>query len=149
MPVLIGVLFGRLFMRIAFSRAVLTLILWAIVWGTASDAGGRLLGSGAGWIAGGLATATLLAWSLWRPARSRAKVWLLDGVYLWLRLGLIAAGALTVVSLFQGRGVTMAWAKDAWPIVLGGVAMWAAQRWLARLLVRSHGHEGDRSVMSD
>lgn len=43
--------------------------------------------------------------------------------YLWLRLrlGLIAAGALTVMSLFLDRGVTMVWARDAWPLVFAAL----------------------------
>ena len=140
MPVLIGILFGRMFMRIAFLRAVLTLLLWAVVWATAEGAGGRLLGHRAGWLAGCLASATLLAWSLWRPARSRAKLWMLDGVYLWLRLCLIGAVALAALALLSD-GLTVALAADAWPFVLGGVAAWVAQRWLTGLLVRSRRRE--------
>lgn len=51
--------------------------------------------------------------------------------------------------LLNNRGVTMVRARDVWPLVLGGVAMWAAQRCLAGLLVRFHRREGDLSVMPD
>ena len=147
MPVLIGVLFGRLFMQIAFSRAALTLLLWATVWGTAEDAGSQLVGHGAGRVTGWVAVAILLAWSLWRPARSKAKIWMLEGAYIWLRLGLIVAGVLSFMALLHERGVNAAWARDAWPFLLGGVAAWAAQRWLAALLVRSHHREAEMSKL--
>lgn len=148
MPMLFGLLFGRLFARIAFSRAVVTLALWVGVVFVGVRVGVANFSDTGGYVLGALAPAALLGWALWQPATSRARLWLIDGVYLWLRLGMWwFAGAAAL--RFAADGLMLSSLPLALPYFAAAAGLWAAQRALAGWVARSHRLAGDRSVMSE
>lgn len=149
MPVLFGLMFGRLFAQMAFSRAVVTLAMWAGVVFVGVQVGTANISPAGGMVMGVAAPIALLGWALWHPARSRAKLWLLDGIYLWLRLGLVFCVVMTGLALVAAGARLGQWIVMAWPYAASGGVIWGAQRALAAWLLRSHLRAGDGSMIPD
>ena len=153
MPVLFGLLvgdaFGRGFARIILSHAFLTLVVWCgAVW-VGIRIGYYNISPAAGYVTGALTPAALLGWTLWRPARSRAKLWMLDGLFVWARLGMFWFGGWAAIRLFGSDWRLATWVVEAAPIVAAAAGFWALQRALVGLLVRSHRREGSTSLVTD
>lgn len=153
MPVLIGAIVGRAFGlllgRVVFSHAVLTVIVWYGLAAAAFWLARQNLGPAAGPYAAALVPAALLAWTLWRPAESRVKLWLFDGFYVWTRLGIAWAVVVAAARLLADEGSMTAWIPNAWPYLLVGVGSWLAQLALVEWLRRSHVRAGDLSLAGE
>ena len=153
MPVLLGILIGNAFgrgaARIVMSHAFLTLVIWCAV----TLIGGRIgyynISPAAGYVTAVLSPAVLLAWTLWHPARSRAKLWMLDGLYVWARLCMFWFGGWAAVRLFASQWRLGPWIVSALPQLAAAAGCWALQRALVGLLVRSHRREGNTSLVTD
>ena len=151
MPVLFAVLFGGAvgngLARIMLSHAFLTLVVWcAAIW-ISIRIGYYNIGPAAGYVPGVLMPAALMAWTLWRPARSRAKLWMLGGLFVWARLGMFWFGGWAILRLINADWHLAAWIASAAPLVAAAVGFWALQRTMTGLLVRSHHREGDASCV--
>lgn len=153
MPVLLGAIVGRAFGlvlgRVVFSHAVLTVAVWyglaaASFWlvrlnvGTAAAPWATVLGP-----------AALLAWTLRSPATNRAKLWLLDGFYVWSRLGIVWGLGAALLRLLADGGVVMVWVPHALPFAGVTMGSWLAQRALKDWLRRSHVRAGDGSLLQE
>ena len=153
MPILLAAIVGRAFGlllgRVVFSHAVLTVIVWYGLSATSFWLAHRNLGPAAAPYAAVLVPASLLVWTLWRPAESRTKLWLFDGFYVWTRLGVAWAVILSSFRLLAAHGSLAAWLPIAWPYLLAGLGSWLAQRALAEWLRRSHLRAGDLSLVGE
>ena len=146
MPFVFGWIFGGAFARIAFSRAVLTLALWFGVFVAGNMFGRANISPSAGPATAVLATSALLAWALWRPATSRVRLWLIDGIYLWIRLVMWGCLVVIVWKLVSAR-FSLLNVTSAWPFAVGGFVAWLLERGLIAWLAREHVRAGDRSLV--
>ena len=119
MPFVLGWIFGGAFARIAFSRAVVTLALWFGVFVAGNMFGRANISPSAGPVTAVLAPSALLAWALWRPATSRVRLWLLDGIYLWIRLAMFGCLIAIAWKLVSVR-FSLVHAAPSWPYAIGG-----------------------------
>jgi hypothetical protein len=153
MPIILAAIVGRAFGlvlgRVVFSHAVLTVVVWFGLSAISFWLADRNLGPWAGPYATVAAPMALLAWTLRRPAESRAKLWLFDGFYVWTRLGVAWAVVVAIARLVADDGSLARWLLDAWPYALVGVGSWLTQRALTEWLRRSHVRAGDLSVVGD
>ena len=126
--------------RIAFSKAFLTLLLW---WGVTVIGfwlGDANLGRPAATVTGVLAPACLFCWAMWHPTGNGLKLWVIDGIYLWLRLGMLILVGVAIWRLVHVQGRLGPWAAQAWPLASIGAVLVVLQRALAAWLRRSHQH---------
>lgn len=149
MPILLGSIVGRAFGlllgRIVLSHAALTVGVWDGVAGGSYWLVRQNIGPGAAPYAGVLATLALLGWTLWRPAENRAKLWLLDGLYVWTRLGIGHVLLVAVMALLAVHGVIRSWLVDVWRTALLGAALLLMQRVMMSWVGRSHLRAGGLS----
>jgi hypothetical protein len=146
MPFIWGWIVGDALARIAFSRAIVTLALWYAVVAAGYWLGHSNISPAAGPVAAAIAPLALLAWTLWRPATSKARLWLIDGIYLWLRLAmwgcLVTVGAKLVAVNFKLTAMA-----PAWPFAIGGGLAWLLQAGLIAWVARGHRQAGGRSLV--
>jgi hypothetical protein len=88
----------------------------------------------------------LLGWALWRPTRSKARLWLIEGLYLWMRLAMWAC-LIAVVGTLVTVGFKLGAMAPAVPFVVGGGCAWLLQRGLDAWVVRQHHRSGVRSLV--
>lgn len=135
MPLLIGFFLGNAMGRVAFSRLALLMVLWIAI----PLIAGRVIAANVSVAAGNMAVVAaplaVLAWALVRPARSRIKLTLLDGLFAWCRIvAIFCAGRLTfkvieaglVLSTLAREGRTVAVLVAAMTISV------ALEKWIAR-----------------
>lgn len=146
---LIGWIVGDAAGRIAFSKPFLTVALWCGVCALGFWLGEANLGRAAGTWTALAAPAALLAWTLWHPARNGAKVWLVDGIYLWLRLGVVILVGWAAWLLFEAQGRVGPWLVQAWPMAVGCGGLWIVQKLLVAWMIRSHRLAGAGSRLHD
>ena len=127
----------------------LTVIVWYGLSAASFWLAHRNLGPAAAPYAAVLVPAALLVCTLRRPAESRAKLWLFDGLYVWTRLGIVWAVVVSAIRLAHDGGSVARWLPGALPYVLAGVGSWLAQKALVDWLRRSQVRAGDLSVMGD
>jgi hypothetical protein len=157
MPILLGLLIGgRLgwqaghgLARLLLSHAALTLFLWAGVAWTGYALTKANVGPTAAPYAAVTAPAALSVWMIVAPAKSRAKLWLIDGLYIWTRLGIVVVFGVGVYLLLHDGGRLAVWLRNVWPLAIAGGVLWAAQRGIFVLLRRSHLAAGDRSLIGE
>jgi hypothetical protein len=146
MPFIWGWIVGDALVRIAFSRAVVTLALWYGVVAAGYWLGHSNISPAAGPVTAVVAPVALVGWGLWRPATSKVRLWLIDGIYLWLRLAmwgcLVMVGAKLVVVNFK-----LADLAPAWPFAVGGGLAWLLQTGLIAWVARGHRRAGGRSLV--
>lgn len=147
MPYLIGMILGDLLGRIGFFRAAGA----ALVLGGCAFLAHRLVAANLdprhAWIAGTAAPLALFGWAIWNPAASRFRLWIVDGVYLALRLGMWWAVGGFVVGLVGAGFRVDVWLRTAWPSALVAAVLWVVQWVLGIQTARSHRIMGDRSVV--
>jgi hypothetical protein len=146
MPFIWGWIVGDALARIAFSRAIVTVALWYGVVAAGYWLGHSNISPAAGRVTAVIAPSALLAWTLWRPATSKARLWLIDGLYLWMRLTMwgcfvMVGGKLVAVNF---KLTDMA---PAWPFAAGGGLAWLLQAGLIAWVAREHLRAGDRGLV--
>jgi hypothetical protein len=146
MPFIWGWIVGGALARIAFSRAVVTLALWYGVVAAGYWLGYANISPAAGPVTAVVAPSGLFVWALWRPATSKARLWLIDGMYLWLRLAMWGC-----LVMFVGRLVAVGFKltdmAPAWPFAVGGGLAWLLQAGLIAWVTREHIRAGERSLV--
>ena len=89
----------------------------------------------------------LFGWSVWNPAASRFRLWIVDGVYLAARLSMWWALAAFVFGLAAAGFRIDRWLTGEWPQAATAGLFWAMQ-WILRVQIeRSHRNMCDRSVV--
>ena len=135
---LFGWVVGDTVGRIAFSKAFLTLLLWWSVTVVGFWLGDANLGRPAAPVTGVLAPACLFVWAMWHPTGNGLKMWVIDGIYLWLRLGVLILVGIAIWRLVHVEGRLGPWVAQTWPLALIGAVLVVFQRVLAAWLRRSH-----------
>lgn len=149
MAILLGFLIGDALGRIGLWRAIAVLAFWIALTAVAYRLAAANISPAAGFVAAVIAPLGMLVWTLWDPATSRFRLWLIDGIYLWARLAMWVSLVLLAWGLieFDFRiAVTLA---HVWPVMLVGAVAWLIQRGVLVLLKRSHDAAGERSVVCD
>ena len=147
MPYIIGILLGDALARIGFLRAAGAAIVLAASGYLAYRLVAANLDPGYAYAAAAAAPLALFGWTVWNPAASRFRLWIVDGVYLAARLAMWWAVATFVVGLVASGFRIDRWLTSEWSQAVTAGVFWGVQRILGVLTARSHRIMRDRSVI--
>jgi len=147
MPYLIGMILGDLLGRIGFFRAAGA----ALLLGGVAFFAYRLVAANVdptmAYGAAMVAPLAVFGWAIWRPAASRLRLWIVDGVYLAARLAMWWAGIAFAIGLVAAGFRIDRWLAGEWPQAATAGFFWLVQRALGAQVARSHRILGERSVI--
>ncbi|GAA0460204.1 hypothetical protein [Sphingomonas molluscorum] len=147
MPFIIGMILGDVLGRIGFFRAAGAAIVLCATGFVAYRLVAANLDPGMAWVAGAAAPLALFGWAIWHPAKSRFRLWIVDGVFLAVRLAMWWAVIASAVGLVTSDFRLGTWlTREALFLPVAGV-FWAVQWVLSVQVARSHRIMGDRSVV--
>lgn len=147
MPYLIGMILGDTLARIGFFRAAGAIIVLAATGFLAHRLVAANLDPDHAYIAAAAAPLVLFGWAFWRPAASRLRLWIVDGVYLAARLAMWWAAAAFAIGLVVAEFRVDRWLSQEWPQAATAGIFWLVQRALGAQVGRSHRIMGEHSVI--
>lgn len=147
MPYLIGMILGDTLARIGFFRAAGAIIVLAATGFLAHRLVATNLDPAHAYIAAAAAPLVLFGWAFWRPAASRLRLWIVDGVYFAARLAMWWAAAAFAIGLVVAEFRVDRWLSQEWPQAATAGIFWLVQRALGAQVGRSHRIMGERSVI--
>lgn len=146
MPIIFGWLAGDLFGRAFFSRIVTTFLMWCGVGLIGWKIGAANFSIRTGTVFAALSMGGLLAWSLYRPAGSRTKLWLIEGLLVMIFAAQVVWGILAILVLLHARSDPSAVGRAVMPVLVV-VGFWALRAALLAWVRRSADLLGARSVV--
>lgn len=135
MSLLTGFLIGNAAGRVVFSRLVAVMAIWIAIPLIAGRLAAANMSQSAGMVATVAAPAVILVWALVRPARSRIKLTLLDGLFAWCRIVAIVCAGRLVFKLFEAEFALLPLMREGRTVTLLVAAMaisFALEWWIER-----------------
>jgi hypothetical protein len=149
MPYLIGIVLGDALARIGFFRAIGAAFVLAASGYLAYRLVAANLDPRYAYAASAAAPLALFGWAVWKPAASRFRLWIVDGVYFAARLSMWWAVLAFAFGLVASGFRIDRWLTDEWPQAATAGLFWFVQWILGVRTARSHRIMGDRSVIGD
>lgn len=146
MPVIFGWMAGDLIGRVLVSRVVLTFAMWFAIAILGYKIGVANISPMGGSVLSILLPGTLLAWALVRPAASRVKIWLVEGMLVMIFAAQVWHGGKAAFR-FIGNGFRLSQLGHVVAPLLVVAALWGVRTALLAWVRRSDERLGARSVL--
>ena len=146
MPIIFGFLAGDMLGRAVFSRIAMTFAMWFAIAYVGFRIGAANVSPIAGTVLAVLLPGALLVWSLVRPATSRAKIWLIEGMLVMIFACQLWYGAKAAL-LILVAGFRIANMAAALLSALYVLALWGLRTALLAWVRRSDRVSGPRSLL--